>query len=137
MLPCKELRQQSNILHCIFVPDRELDFLTDSHVKLNSLDDMQELLNNRHHKIAFDYDEDTMSLVEDPTLTTLEIILSGDSDLSAGNAPIAFEYYCYEIEDDKSLFNYHGPKIIIPKQESPIIICIADTIGTIRSQRLF
>jgi hypothetical protein len=33
---------------CIFVPDRELDCLTDSHVKLNSLNDMQELLNNTH-----------------------------------------------------------------------------------------
>jgi hypothetical protein len=33
-------------------------------------------------------------------------------------------------------FNYHGPKIKIPKQESPMTICIADTIGTIRSWRL-
>jgi hypothetical protein len=39
----------------------ELDCFTDSHVKLNSLDDMQELLNNYHHKIAFNYYEDTMS----------------------------------------------------------------------------
>jgi hypothetical protein len=30
-----------------------LDKVTDSHVKLNSLDDMQECLNNGHHKIAF------------------------------------------------------------------------------------
>jgi hypothetical protein len=27
--------------------------VTDSHVELNSLDDMQECLNNSHHKIAF------------------------------------------------------------------------------------
>ncbi len=78
----------------------ELDCLTDSHVKLNNFDDMQELLNNSHHKIAFYYDEDTMSLVEDLTLTTLEVPLSNDSDTSAGNAPIAFEYYCYDIEAD-------------------------------------
>jgi hypothetical protein len=84
--------------------------LTDSHVKLNSLDDSQELLNNSHHKLAFDYDEDTMSLVEDPTLTTAEILLSNNSDFSAGNVPIAFEYYCYEIEADASHFHYHGPK---------------------------
>jgi hypothetical protein len=50
--------------------------LTDSHVKLNILDDMQELLNNGHHEIAFNYDEDTMSLVEESTLTTFEISLS-------------------------------------------------------------
>jgi hypothetical protein len=30
-----------------------LDRVTDSHVKLNSLDDMQECLNYSHHKIAF------------------------------------------------------------------------------------
>jgi hypothetical protein len=42
-----------------FVPDKELDCLTSSHVKLNTLDNMQECLSNSHHKIAFDYDEDT------------------------------------------------------------------------------
>jgi hypothetical protein len=65
--------------------------LTDSHVKSNSLDDKQELLNNGHHKIAFNYDKDTISLVEESTLTTLKVSLSNDSDSSAWNAPIAFE----------------------------------------------
>ncbi len=39
-----------------------------------------------------------MSLVEDSSLTTLGVPLLRDSDFSAGNAPIAFEYYCYDIE---------------------------------------
>jgi hypothetical protein len=43
----------------IFVPDKELDCLTSSQVKLNALDNTQECLSNSHHKIAFDYDEDT------------------------------------------------------------------------------
>jgi hypothetical protein len=30
-----------------------LDRVTDSHVKLNNLDDMQECLNDSHHKITF------------------------------------------------------------------------------------
>ncbi len=30
-----------------------LDRVTDSHVELNSLDNMQECSNNSHHKIAF------------------------------------------------------------------------------------
>jgi hypothetical protein len=120
---------------CIFVPDKELDCLT--HVKLNSLDDMQELLNDSHHKIAFDNYEDTTTLVEDPTLTTAETLLPKNSDSSAGNGPIAFEYYCYEIETDAPQFNYDGPKIMIPKQELPVTICTTDTIGTIRSQRHF
>jgi hypothetical protein len=45
---------------CIFVPDKELDCLTSSYVKLNTLDNTQECLSNRHHKKAFDYDEDTL-----------------------------------------------------------------------------
>jgi hypothetical protein len=74
--------------------------LTDSHIKLNSLDDMQECLSNSNHKIAFDYDKGTMSLVEELTLDTLEVLLSDNTISSAGNATIAFEYYCYEIEAD-------------------------------------
>jgi hypothetical protein len=85
---------------CIFVPDRELDFLTDSHDKLDIHVDTQEPFSNSHHKIAFDYDEDIVCLVEDPTLATSEVYLSNNSDPSAGNALIALEYYCYEIETD-------------------------------------
>jgi hypothetical protein len=51
-------------------------FLTDSHIKLDILVDTQEPLNDSHHKVAFDYDEDTMSLVEKPTLSTLDMSLS-------------------------------------------------------------
>jgi hypothetical protein len=74
--------------------------LTDSHIKLNSLDDMQECLSNSNHEIAFDYGKDTLSLVEELTLDTLEVSLSDKSISSAGNTTIAFEYYCYEIEAD-------------------------------------
>jgi hypothetical protein len=113
-----------------------LDRVTDSHLKLNILDDTQEWLNNSHHRIALEYDEDTLSLVVDLTLSTSDISVSNNSYSSIGNAS-AFEYECYEIEDDTPQFNYHGPKIKIPKQESPVTICTADTIGTIRSRRLF
>ena len=90
----------SHVPLCVFVPDKELDCLTDSHIKLNSLDDTQECLSNSNHKIAFDYDEDTMSLAEELTLDTLEVSLSNKTISSAGNATIAFEYNCYEIEAD-------------------------------------
>jgi hypothetical protein len=43
----------------IFVPDEELDGLTNNHDKFNILDNTQECLNNRHCKIAFDYGEVT------------------------------------------------------------------------------
>ncbi len=90
---------------------------------------MQELLNNSHHKIAFNYDEYTMSLVKESTLTTSEVSHSNDSYFSAGNAHVAFEYYCYDNENDAPQISYHGPKIIIPKQELPMNICTTDTNG--------
>jgi hypothetical protein len=114
----------------VFAPDREPDFLTDSHVKLDIFVDMQEPLNTSHHKIAFKYDEDTVSLVVEQTLSTSDMSISNHSNSFARNASTAFEYECYEIEDDTPQFNYHGPKIKIPKQESPVTICTADTIGT-------
>ncbi len=120
----------------VFVPNREPDLLTESHVKLDILVNTQEPLSTSHHRIAFEYDEDTVSLVVDPTLSTLDISISDNSSSSTGNAS-AFEYECYEVKDDAPWFNYHGPKIKIPKQESLVTICTADTIGTIRSQRLF
>jgi hypothetical protein len=58
---------------CVFVPDRELDLLTDSHVKLDTLVDTQEPLSTSHHRIAFEYDEDTVNLVVDPRPNTLHI----------------------------------------------------------------
>jgi hypothetical protein len=121
----------------VCVPDREPDLLTQhSHDKLDILVDTQELLNTSHHIIGFEYDEDTVSLVVDPTLSTSDISISDNSDSSTGNAS-TFEYECYEVEDDTPQFNYHGSKIKIPKQESPVTICTPDTIGTIRSRRLF
>jgi hypothetical protein len=120
----------------VFVPHREPDLLTDSHVKLDILVDTQEPLSTSHHKIAFEYDEDTVSLAVDPTLSTSDISISNKSNSSVGNAS-AFEYECYKVENNTPRFNYHGPKIKISKQESPVTICTADTIGTIRSQGLF
>jgi hypothetical protein len=70
----------------VFVPGRELDLLTDSHVKLDTLVDTQEPLSTSHHRIALEYDEDTVSLVVDPTLCTLDISISDNSNSSAGNA---------------------------------------------------
>ncbi len=128
--------EKLNVPVYVFVPDREPDLLTDSHVKLDILVDTQEPLSTSHHWIAFEYDEDTVSLVVDLTLSTSDISIFNNSNSSTGNAS-AFEYECYEVEDDTPQFNYHGLKIKIPKQESPMTIYTADTIGTIRSQRLF
>jgi hypothetical protein len=84
----------------IYVPDREPDFLTDSHIKLEILVNTQEPFNTSHHRISFEYDGDTVSLVDEQTLSTLDILISDNSNSSAGNASTAFEYDCHEIEDD-------------------------------------
>jgi hypothetical protein len=83
----------------VFVPDREPDLLTDSHVNLDTLVDTQESFCTSHHRISLEYYEDTVSLVVDPTFSTLDISISNNSDSSTGNAS-AFEYECYEVEDD-------------------------------------
>ncbi len=83
----------------VFVPDRELDFLTNSHVKLDTSVDTQESSSTSHHRISLEYDEDTVSLVVDATHSTLDISISNNSNSSTGNAS-AFEYECYEIEDE-------------------------------------
>jgi hypothetical protein len=53
--------EKSYIPLCVFVPDKELDCLINSHDRLNTLDNTQECLSNSHHKNAFDDDEDTVS----------------------------------------------------------------------------
>ncbi len=73
--------------------------MTDSHVKLDILADTQEPLSTSHHRIAFEYDEDTVSLVVDPTLSTLDISISDNSN-SFAEVASAFEYECYKVEDN-------------------------------------
>jgi hypothetical protein len=53
--------ENSYVPYCVFVLDKELDGLTNNHVKLNTLVNTEECLSTSHHKIAFDDDEDTVS----------------------------------------------------------------------------
>ncbi len=46
--------ENSYVPPCVFIPDKELDCLTNSHVELNTLGNTQECLSNSHNKIAFD-----------------------------------------------------------------------------------
>jgi hypothetical protein len=59
-------------------------------------------LKNTHHKVVFKYDDDTVSLGEEQALSTSYILLSDNSNSSAGNASTAFEYEFYEIKVDTS-----------------------------------
>ncbi len=91
--------EKISVLVYVFVPDREPDHLTDSHVKLDTLVDTQESFSTSHHRIALEYDEDAVSLVVDPTLSTSDISISDNSNSFTGNAS-AFENECYEVKDD-------------------------------------
>ena len=82
--------------------------MTDSHNKLDILVDTQELDNTSHHRIGFEYDEDTVSLVSDPTLSTSDTSISDNYNSSNGNAS-CFENECYEVKDVIPRFIYHGP----------------------------
>ncbi len=53
--------ENSYVPPCVLVPDKELNGLTNSHVKLNTYDDTQEYLSKSHYKIIFGNDEDTVS----------------------------------------------------------------------------
>jgi hypothetical protein len=53
--------ENSYVPPCVLISDKELNGLTNRHVKLNTLDNTQECLSTSHHKIAFDDDEDTVS----------------------------------------------------------------------------
>jgi hypothetical protein len=47
----------------VFVPDREPNLMTNSHVKLDTLVDTQESFSTSHHRIDLGYDKDTVNLV--------------------------------------------------------------------------
>ncbi len=58
---------------------------------------------------------------------------SVDSLSSAGNATYLSSLEIYQTEVEQPCYNYHGPKIVLPMNESPVTICTADTINMVKS----
>ena len=85
--------------------------------------------NDYFNTLEFDADSIEFS---NPTATTDELSCS---DESVGNASIASEE-CFDVED-KPQFNYRGPKVLPTKNETPVTICTTNTIGMVKSRRLF
>eukprot|EP00956_Cyclotella_meneghiniana_P015631 scaffold24043_cov57-Cyclotella_meneghiniana.AAC.1 len=77
------------------------------------------------------FDADSIEF-SNPTATTDELSCS---DESVGNASIASEE-CFDVEE-KPQFNYRGPKVLPTKNETPVTICTTNTIGMVKSRRLF
>ena len=82
--------------------------------------------------MKIEYDEDSI-IFSDHTATTVE---AGSSDESVGNATIETEE-CFETEVETPRFNFTGPKVVPKRHETPVTILTANTIGAVRSRRIF
>lgn len=82
---------------------------------------------------TLDYDEDTVPLIDDSTVSTAMCTVSDEK--SAGNASL-LSVDVFEVDDDGIRFNYRGSKVV-PRNECPVTICTVNTIGAARSRRLF
>ena len=78
---------------------------------------------------TIDYDDNSVSFIHSSTSSTADCTLS-DDDISTGNA---FSLTHYAADLDKIEINYHGLKVI-PWHETPVTICIANTIGAVHSR---
>ena len=77
-------------------------------------------------------DKDTRSIDYYTDCTESTALCTPDG--SVGNASFD-SIELYEVEEDFEIF-YHGPKVL-SKNETPCTICTVNTIGTLRSRRLF
>ena len=116
---------------CIDVPDMEVDSEVDSVVKLSLVTDNDCI--SFKNGIFLNYDDD--SSIIPPSLEEVDDSSTDDS-FSAGNANTFPNHECFELEFEEPRYNYHGPKIIMPRHECPVTICTADTIGAVKSRRL-
>ena len=86
--------------------------------------------NFSHTKIAW-CEESAVTSEEDDTISTATCSATVTS---VGNATLD-TLEVYQINDDDIQFNYRGPKVL-PKNETPCSICMANTIGSVRSRKL-
>eukprot|EP00956_Cyclotella_meneghiniana_P036507 scaffold126502_cov47-Cyclotella_meneghiniana.AAC.4 len=83
-----------------------------------------------------------LSLTTQRQPTTAEVSISSEDSLSSesvGNATFnTFDTEeCYKLETEKPQFNYRGPKVLPSRHETPVTVCTANTIGTLRSRHIF
>ncbi len=86
-------------------------------------------LDDEPESIPFDYQ--FIKLNDDTTAVTEK-----SSDLSASENASHCSVEVYQLFEGESQFNYRGPKVL-PTNETPVTICICNTIGYIRSQKIF
>ena len=109
--------------------DSEHSFCLD----LKSISESNDTYNdNSVQKIKIVYDDDSYIFSND-TATTVAATFS---DSSVGNASIESEE-CFQNQVEQPVFNFKGPKVMPTRHETPVTICTANTIGTLRSRRIF
>jgi hypothetical protein len=125
------VQDSSHVMNAIYV----LTYcLVDSEKNNTSVDD--NILINRFHiteKKTFstlEYDDDMMSLVDDPSSSTTACTFT-DVRKSTGST-YSFSLDAFEADLDEIEYNYNGPNVI-PKNETPVTICTAGTIGDVSS----
>jgi hypothetical protein len=92
-------------------------------VNLKQDDDTHSFVSYNKTRLAFVYDDDTASLTSVDSTTVHLSQVNDTLENSAGNAfSIASKTECFNIESNGPCYNHHGPKVVIPKQESPITI---------------
>ena len=116
---------------CIDVPDMEVDPEVSNVAKLCIVTDKNDISFKNGNLL--NYDDDSGSIL--PSLEEVDDSSTDDS-FSAGNANPFPNHECFELEFEETTYNYHRPKIIMPRRECPVTICTADTIGAVKSRRL-
>ena len=89
-------------------------------------------LKNSNKYLWYDDDSGPYFLQDDETIMTAPSSIAS----SAENAFMYDEVDVYQLHEDELGFNYRGPKVL-PINETPVTICTANTVGTLRSRKLF
>ena len=122
---------------CFDAPSLDFNHKTNIDVENNIFNSNDENISNLNQsfktKCQIVYDDDSF-VFSQRTDTTVET--DSSSDESVGNATIKTEE-CFEVDVDTPLFNFTGPKVVPSRHETPVSILTANTIGAIRSRRIF
>jgi hypothetical protein len=104
--------------------------LSNSVSKLETVSDTNDVCFK--NRILLKYNDESISVL--PSLEEVDDSSTDGSDFSAGSANLFPNHECFELEFEEPRYNYHGPKIIVPRRECPVTICTADTIWAVKSR---
>ncbi len=128
-----EFDSDSDESNSTVVNSSQFTFHCNKKIKLSIDDEINNCYENDFFK-TLEYDDESF-IFSFNTVTTEE--LSCSSSESVGNASLFLTEECFKIEADKLQFDYHGPKVLAQKNETPVTIFTASSIGTVKSRRLF